>query len=143
MRWLLKAAFIIYLMLISLIAQASDIASCNGTVLQRRLALVQFGRMADAYIVTEGALPDICSAPVAGISDAIPDLLQGASVCGSSREGAVYYSCQISKGQSKAPAGSPTENPAAPIIETCRYSLVDQSVSCENRSVVTTFGEAG
>lgn len=113
-------------LLLSLAVQASEIALCDGTVLQRRFALVQLGQIADSYISTKGSLPDICAAPVAGVSDSVPNLLKNASVCGSSKEGAVYYSCQI--------AG---EN--SPVIETCRYSLVDQSMSCENRTVITTI----
>jgi hypothetical protein len=131
----LKAALLILLSLISSLAQAIDTPSCKGSVLQRRFALVQFGRMVDAYIATKGALPDICSEPVAGISDVVPDLLNGALVCGSSKEGSVYYSCQIPPVQSGAPTGTPSDD--APVIESCRYSLVDQSVSCENRSVMT------
>ncbi|MCR6650967.1 MAG: hypothetical protein NVV73_05435 [Cellvibrionaceae bacterium] len=125
----MKAASIIVLLLAAPWVQASDMASCNGTVLQRRLALVELGRLADAYIAVKNQLPDICAAPVTGVSDAIPNLLRGASVCGSSREGFVYYSCQIPS----APAES------SPVVESCRYSLANQSVSCENRSVVTTF----
>jgi hypothetical protein len=129
----LKFALIFFLLSISLFVQAGDMAPCNGSVLQRRLALVQFGRLVDAHIATKGALPDICSAPVKEILDGIPDLLKGALVCGSSKEGSVHYSCQIPS----LKAGTPSEE--VPVIESCRYSLVDQSVSCENRSVVTTF----
>jgi hypothetical protein len=130
----LKAALLIVLLLISSFVQAADTPSCKGSVLQRRFALVQFGRMADAYIATKGTLPDICSAPVAEILEGVPDLLKGASVCGSSKEGSVYYSCQMPPVQSSTPSDD------APVIESCRYSLVDQSVSCENRSVMTTYG---
>lgn len=135
----LKAILCIFVFLIPLSANAADVASCKGTVLQRRLALVQFGQLADAYIAAKGGLPDICLAPVAGISDAVPGLLKDTSVCGSSKEAAVYYSCEIPVGPSIT--GASSEN--SPVVETCRYSLLNQSVSCENRSVVTTFGEKG
>ena len=130
----MKAALIIFLLLISSFAQAADAPLCKGSVLQRRFALVQFGKLANAYIATTGTLPDICSQSVADIANGIPDLLKGTSVCGSSKEGAVFYSCQI------PPAHFETPSDAGPVIESCRYSLVDQSVSCDNRSVITTFG---
>lgn len=109
---------------------------CQGSVLQRRFALVQFGQSAEAYIANKGALPDMCAATVPEILDRIPPVLKSAAVCGSSEKGSVYYSCQIPPEQSGDLANR------SPVIETCRYSLVDQSVSCENRTVVTTFGEA-
>lgn len=133
---MLKAWSIIVLFLGVLTAQAGDLALCEGTVLQRRLALVEFGQLADAYIKNKSQLPDICVAPVLGVSDAIPALLKSASVCGSSEEGFVYYSCQIPSAQS----GALSEG-ALMVSESCRYSLVDQSVRCENRSVITTFAE--
>lgn len=126
MKIALANSLLFSLLILSFAAQASDYVLCDGTVLQRRFALVQFGQLADTYISAKGSLPDICAAPVAGVSDSVPNLLKNASVCGSSKEGAVYYSCQI--------AG---EN--SPVIETCRYSLVDQSMSCENRTVITTI----
>ncbi len=131
----MKVVLTVFLLLVCQLALAADIALCSGTVLQRRVALVRVGQLADAYIAAKGALPDICSAPVAGVSDKIPRLLQNASTCGSSKESAVYYSCQLPVGQSDLPSGD------APVVEACRYSLIDQSVSCENRSVVTTFAE--
>lgn len=88
-------------------------------------------------MANKGALPDICAAAVPEIMDRVPPVLKSTGVCGSSRKGSVYYSCQISPEQSGDLANE------SPMIETCRYSLVDQSVSCENRTVVTTFGEAG
>ena len=133
---MLKAWSIIVLFLGGLTAQAGDLALCEGTVLQRRLALVEFGQLADAYIKNKSQLPDICVAPVLGVSDAIPALLKSASVCGSSEEGFVYYSCQIPSAQSGALAEG-----AVMVSESCRYSLVDQSVRCENRSVITKFAE--
>lgn len=133
---MLKAWSIIVLFLGVLTAQAGDLALCEGTVLQRRLALVEFGQLADAYIKNKSQLPDICVAPVLGVSDAIPALLKSASVCGSSEEGFVYYSCQIPSAQSGALAEG-----AVMVSESCRYSLEDQSVSCENRSVITKFDE--
>ena len=129
----LKFAVIVFLLSISFFVQAGDMGPCNGSVLQRRLALVQFGRLVDSHIATKDKLPDICSEPVKEISDGIPDLLKGALVCGSSKEGSVHYSCQIPS----VKPGTPSVD--ATVIESCRYSLVDQSVSCENRSVVTTF----
>lgn len=130
----MRAALIIFLLFISSFVQAADTPSCKGSVLQRRFALVQLGRMADAYIATKGSLPDICSEPVAGISDAMPELLKATLICGSSRESLVYYACQIPPEQFETPSDG------APVIESCRYSLVDQSVRCDNRSVMTTFG---
>lgn len=133
----LKLVLIVFLLLIALFVQAGDVAACKGSVLQRRFALVQFGRLADAYIATKNDLPDICSEPAVEILAAVPDLLKGTSVCGSSKEGAVYYSCLLPKAQSLAPSDN------SPVIESCRYSLLDQSVICENRSLVTTFDESG
>lgn len=121
------------LLFIFQLAEASEIAFCKGSVLQRRFALVQFGHLVDAYITAKGSLPDICAAPPVEILSGVPDLLKGNSVCGSSREGAVHYSCQLPMAQSA------TSSDNSPVIESCRYSLLDQSVSCENRSVVTTF----
>lgn len=134
---MLKVALIAALFLPPFSAVAGDMTSCNGTVLQRRVALVQFGQLVDAYIATQGELPDICSAPVDGLANGIPDLLRGASICGSSNEGFVYYSCVIPV----APPTSSFEN--SPVIESCRYSLINHSVSCENRFLMTTFEEAG
>jgi hypothetical protein len=125
----LRSALVILLFIVSLFAESGEITPCNGTVLQRRVALVQLGQLADTYILANGALPNICAVPVAGVSDSIPGWLQDASVCGSSEEGAVYYSCQI-------------PSKASPVIERCRYSLADQSMTCENRTMVTTFGES-
>lgn len=122
----MKTAFSIFFLLTTLPAQAGEIGLCKGSVLQRRLALVQLGQIVEDYVLAKGELPDICVAPVAGISDKIPDLLMGASICGSSNEGAVYYSCRIPSRDS-------------PVIESCRYSLADQSMSCENRTMVTKF----
>lgn len=122
---LMKLVLIIFVLLTALVAQA-DVGECEGTVLQRRFALVQFGQLVDAYVLAKGGLPDICATSVAGVSDSVPALLKDASVCGSSEEGAVYYSCQIPSNDS-------------PVIESCRYSLADQSMSCENRTLVTTF----
>ena len=133
----MKAALILFLLMVSLFAQAGDIAFCEGSVLQRRFALVQFGQAADAYIANKGELPDICAAGDAEIVASIPALLKRTAVCGSSEQGVVYYYCQIPPEQSSDPSDY------SPVIETCRYSLVDQSVACENRSVVTTFGESG
>lgn len=124
---------------VPLLVQAGDfgrtreIVSCKGSVLQRRFALVQFGHLVDAYITAKGSLPDICAAPPTEILSGVPELLKDNSVCGSSREGAVHYACQLPLTQS----ANPSDN--SPVIESCRYSLLDQSVSCENRSVVTTF----
>lgn len=132
----MKTVMMFFLLLITTQAQAADLGACNGTVLQRRFALVQLGRLVDAYRMSNSALPDLCAAPVVGVSDRIPDLLKGASVCGSGKEGFVYYACQLPA----APASTHEEE--SPVIETCRYSLVDQSVSCENRSVMTTFEES-
>jgi hypothetical protein len=115
-----------FILLSVLTVQAEEIGECEGTVLQRRFALVQFGQLVDAYILAKGVLPDICATPVAGGSDSVPALLKDAFVCGSSEAGSVYYSCQISANDS-------------PVIESCRYSLADQSMSCENRTMVTTF----
>lgn len=131
---MLKTVLSIFLFFLSSLVQAADTPSCKGSVLQRRFALVQFGRMADAYIATKGSLPDICSEPVAGISDAMPEVLKGTLICGSSKESLVYYACQIPPEQFETPSDG------APVIESCRYSLVDQSVRCDNRSVMTTFG---
>lgn len=133
----MKAAsvLILALMMTSLWVQASDITLCSGTVLQRRLALVELGRFTDAYVSNKGALPDICVTPVAEVSGAIPDLLKSASVCGSSEQGFVYYSCQMPNARAEVS----DENTR--VIESCRYSLANQSVSCENRSIVTTFGD--
>ncbi len=122
----MRTALTIFALLFASIIQADEISECKGTVLQRRFALVQFGQLADGHIRAKGVLTDICTTPVAGVSDRVPDLLKGTLVCGSSEEGAVYYSCQI-----------PSKDP--PVIENCHYSLADQSVSCENRTMVTTF----
>jgi hypothetical protein len=122
----MKPVLTIFIFLTALTAQAEEIGGCKGTVLQRRFALVQFGQLADAYVRVKGALPDICATSIGGVSDSVPELLKDAAVCGSSEEGSVYYSCQI-----------PSKD--SPIIESCRYSLTDQSMSCENRIMVTTF----
>lgn len=132
----MKVVFILFLLTISEFIQAADTVICQGSVLQRRFALVQFGQNADAYIASKGKLPDLCTGEEVEILDNIPALLQNAVVCGSSEKGAVYYSCQLPSDQ-LGEASDPS-----PVIETCRYSLVDQSVSCENRSVVTTFETA-
>jgi len=132
-----KAAFVAILLLVPLFSQAMEINSCNGTVLQRRVALLQLGRIVDAYVATAGALPDICAVPVVGVSDHIPQLLKSTLVCGSSKDGSVYYSCQLPPGH----PGTPSDH--SPVIETCRYSLEEKALSCENRSVVTTFEDPG
>lgn len=131
----LKFVFFSCLFFISLLVQAGDIATCEGSVLQRRVALVQFGNFVDAHITAKGALPDICATNVTDILAGVPELLKRATVCGSSKESAVYYSCQL------PPTSSGGRPGQSPVIESCRYSLVDQSVSCENRSVVTTISE--
>ena len=133
----MKAVFIALLLSVPAFLQAAEINSCNGTVLQRRVALLQLGRLAEAYIASRGALPDICSAVVEGASDGIPNILKSTLVCGSSREGHVYYSCQLPPGHSDA------RTDQSPVVETCRYSLAEHSLSCENRSVVTTFEGGG
>ncbi len=122
----MKTALTIFVILFAPIIQADEMSACKGSVLQRRFALVQFGQVVDDHSRARGVLPDICTTPVVGVADRVPDLLKGTWVCGSSEEGAVYYSCQI-----------PSKDP--PVIENCRYSLADQSVSCENRTMVTTF----
>ena len=132
----MKVVFILFLLAISEVIQAADTVICQGTVLQRRFALVQFGQNADSYVASKGELPDLCAEEGVTILDNIPALLQNAVVCGSSEKGAVYYSCQLPSDQAGDASGH------SPVIETCRYSLIDQSVICENRSVVTTFETA-
>lgn len=127
----MKIVLTIILLALTLSAQAAEQLSCRGSVLERRFALIQFGRLADAFVAANGQLPDICETPVEGVSDRVPEILAGSRVCGSSKEGAVHYSCELD------PPDASSE--VIQVIESCRYSLVDQSVSCTNRAVTATF----
>lgn len=111
---------------------AADLPACEGSVLQRRFALVQFGKVVDSYIASQGSLPDICQARVPEIINGVPNLLKHALLCGSTQEKAVHYSCLLTQ--------QPSEQLSAnKIIERCNYSLENQAVSCENKSLVTVI----
>lgn len=112
---------------------ASEMPVCEGSVLERRLGLLELGKLADDFVAKHNALPDLCQQSVLGVSDSIPARISSTVVCGSSKENAIYYSCELSNQFNEATRES------IQVVETCRYSLSDQSLSCENRSVVTTF----
>lgn len=123
---------ILILVSLPLFGAAEPAAPCEGSVLERRLALVKLGELAEAYIAAQDALPDLCQQELQAIKDALPERLKTAQVCGSSEEGMVYYSCELSTTISDK-LGSFTQ-----VMETCRYYFKDQSLACDNRSTVTT-----
>lgn len=110
---------------------------CQGSVLERRLGLVELGELAEKYIDQHGNLPDLCAKEVKTITDAIPARIASTSVCGSSEQGIVYYTCELSTTVTDD-KGSFTQ-----VLETCRYYFKDQSLACDNRSTVTTVEEGG
>lgn len=127
----MKLSFLLVLLsLLSSFTHAKDLAECEGSVLERRLALVQFGKTVDAYITTHGELPNICSVSVSELDNAVPLLLQNALLCGSTEEKAVYYSCVLIQENHRE---------VSKVIERCSYSLSDQTMGCENKSLVTVI----
>lgn len=131
----MKPALSVLLCGLPIFVQAAEITACKGSVLQRRLALLEFGKVAQGYIDGHGTLPDLCQEKLPEVSDLAPELLRGTLLCGSSKGGAVFYACEL--------RAAPSTDAAAqdPVVERCRYSLSDQSLACEHQRVVTTVEE--
>ena len=127
---------------------ASDIQPCDGSVLERRLALVQFGKAVDAYLIEHEYLADMCQHKHELLTD-VPEVLRTARVCGSTDESKVHYTCLLTKTKHTSQASPASKTNEAnkqnanaevlQVIEQCQYSLTDQSVSCENKSLVGVF----
>lgn len=127
-----SVAFIFSVATCSLSA-AKELSPCEGSVLQRRLALVEFGKVVDDYIAVNKVLPNLCGKHVVGISNHVPDLLSKSTICGSLDEKRVYYQCQLDLLLDQK-AGT-----SAQVIEECSYLLADESLRCDNKSVVTSI----
>lgn len=112
------------------IAAAVDTGVCQESVLQRRLALLQLGQFADAYIAEHKVLPDLAAAPIKGLSDRLSPSLVNAHVGGSSTAQAVFYSCELYN-----PAAADTGT--LTVIERCSYSLESRRIDCRNESIMT------
>lgn len=131
----MKLALSVLLCGLPVFAEAAEITPCKGSALQRRVALLEFGKVAQGYIDGHGTLPNICQEKLPEVSERSPELLRGTLLCGSSKEGAVFYACEL-----RAAPGSKTAT-QDPVVERCRYSLSDQSLACEHQRVVTTIEE--
>lgn len=125
----LKVAITLLVLLCHSPAQAASIGPCEGSVLERRLALIAFGKLAKGYEKEHGTLPDLCKTTFVWLQDNTPKLLQGARLCGSSEEGNVYYSCSLGV------QGPDSE--ASDTIETCQLDLSSETLACENRTLIT------
>ena len=113
----------------------SGIIQCEGTVLQRRLALAEAGKLAESYLSTSDKLAAFCleySAPEYG--QASP-LLKNSLACESGEKNILYYVCEVSRTQDSG------NDQATLVLESCTYSLDRQTISCEDNSVVTTFAK--
>ncbi len=119
-----------------LTAFGSDIAPCEGTVLERRLALAQAGKSARAYMAQNSELPAFCRDYIETDKAQASALISDSLHCGTNRENIVYYVCELRRSRSSSDKSEVTL-----VLESCTYTLDDRTISCENKSVVTTFVE--
>ncbi len=108
-----------------------DLSPCEGTVVQRRFALIQLGKIADTYIKKNGTLPNLCPNEGEFLAKNTPDVLRSALICGSSKEERIFYNCILK---------NETAN-KGPVIESCTYALDGKPLTCENKFVATIIEE--
>lgn len=128
--------FLLFLIsLFPLLSLGSGLVPCDGSVLERRLALAEAGELAGTYIAENGELDGFCSAYAQGGTRQASPLLDKSLTCESSEKDIVYYTCELSRSRNVA------DGRITLILESCSYVLDSQSISCENNAVVTTFAE--
>lgn len=117
------------------LAKDADIARCEGTVLQRRLALAEAGKLAETYLSNNGHLTDFCFEYSEQGNDHISGILESSLACESNGKNILYYLCMQSKTQDS------NSGQLTLVLESCSYSLANHKINCENNSVVTSFTE--
>lgn len=129
-------SFICLLLLWPALAQALDITACEGSVLQRRLALAEAAETAEAWISTHPQSTDFCQAYTENSGRAVPRLLKGRLECESEESEIVYYVCEAGRSRT-----SDEDDHVTMVLESCSYSLAKKKLACENNSVVTTLDQ--